>query len=289
MRAHVVTLIFAALASAHPPFDVPNNASDVLAASEAVVARMNETGCVATQWHVLSAQKQLVSGLNYFLVLAIAQVLPGALYPAWHLCSARVYTDFAGVPQQVMWTHESASAVAAVPTSAGECSAELAAPAPMQSSATVHVTLMTAGGGGMMGGGMMTMSSHDEFVVLRVAWRLCGSMLVQAATCLDRNNATLALPTHSAMVATAAPPPAAASPAAAAQGLGSGTCPPELVPGFLIGLAVAAALGGVGVCTRMYFVNQRARPTPSPSQSRPSPSWELNEAAVRAAQLESRS
>ena len=94
-----------ALAAAHPPVDVLVNDTDVLSAAAAAVDAMSaDATAQVVEWHVLSARRQLVSGFNYFLVLAMAADRSEP-FVAWTLCSATVYTDFAGAvsPEQTAY------------------------------------------------------------------------------------------------------------------------------------------------------------------------------------------
>ena len=95
---------------AHPPVDVPLNDTDVQAAAGAVVRTMTGIG----KWRVFSARKQVVSGLNYFLIMGVATT--DAPWPRWMLCTAYVYTGFDGGVRQTSWTVETAVAVQTLPT-----------------------------------------------------------------------------------------------------------------------------------------------------------------------------
>ena len=166
MGRRFALLLLLGCVHAHPPHDAAFDDPDVQAIATESAAALN-----ATDWRLLSAQKQLVSGMNYFLVLAIAQQDAFMPFAAWRLCSCRVYTTFIG--GIVSLEHELAPAVAVPPAAAaqlndwgsgdadgggggGDCSAEMRAPSPLHSTATVEVSVMTGGGGG----GSIT--SHEE-------------------------------------------------------------------------------------------------------------------------------
>ena len=196
------------LAAAHPPVDVPVNDTDVLAAAAVAVDAMlaGDTTARVAEYHVLSARRQLVSGFNYFLVLAMAADR-NEPYAAWTLCSATVYTDFAGTVQDCATTHATPRASAprelarsgfAAPDG---CGGELSAPAPLESSATVEVAEMVEAG----------VVTHDERVELRECWHRCGAdgALVQHVWATLRTNETVRLAAATAARApSAAPAPA---------------------------------------------------------------------------------
>lgn len=276
MRSSLLTLLLPLLALAHPPHDADFEDPAVVAAAAAAAASQS-----ASDWRLVSVQTQLVSGMNYFLVMAMK--MQSEPYATWRLCSCRVYTTFSGDVVDMSatpWQPEVVPAAAhAVPAEdlPASCSAELEAPSPLMSTAAVTVTVMSSGGGGMMGGGG-GIASHDEYVHLREAWRLCGDgNLTQFVTATDRRNATMLLAIH-----------AMPSPGSAGAGAGGtvkpSSCPqaakdstPTAVVAFAFGLACAIA----GVWAHKKYAKDQASPAAQP-QGDSSSSWELNDAAVRA-------
>lgn len=226
------SLLLLPLALAHPPKDAPLDSDEVMGAANAVMDDM-KTSIPRTfgQWHVLSAQKQVVSGLSFTLVIAVATT--ESPWPTWWLCSASAYTSF-GEPatwevRDVTWTHEATTGVPRIDgVTVDDCSAELGSPQPLRSTATVQVTVMSGGGGGggmeiggggggvfggrrlQVGGGGSSFVSHNETVSLRESWRMCGTglnkdwykisstdaRLRQMVVATDRQGNEIALSTH---------------------------------------------------------------------------------------------
>ena len=110
-----------------------------------------------------------MSGFNYFLVLAMAADRSEP-YAAWTLCSATVYTDFAGAVQDILTTHAAPQTSAPRDVSHSGfsapdgCGGELSAPAPLASRATVEVAEMIEAG-------VVT----RRRVELRECWHRCGA------------------------------------------------------------------------------------------------------------------
>ena len=275
MRASFLVFLLP-LARAHPPVDVDANDASVLAAATAAAANAS-----ASSYTVLSAQRQTVSGLNYFLVLAVEQEA------GWRLCSSNIYTSFGGaiytIANQIEPQLESSAPID--DSAPDSCSAELASPSPLESVATVTVTEMhSSGGGGMMGGGSVSFDSHDEHVRLREAWRVCGGLRTKFVVSTNRTGGLLTLSLVS-------------EPADAPNGDGGATG--AVVLTFFV-VAAAFAFG-------LWLCHKKAAPPPSGSASPPTTShnmaspyqsgrlgsvcaaassessgWELNDAAISA-------
>ncbi|KAL1510235.1 hypothetical protein AB1Y20_006561 [Prymnesium parvum] len=207
MARRALSLVALALAlagvHAHPPVDVPLDSLDVqAAASEAVRARNHSVaarGAAIASWRVVSAQRQMVNGFMFFLVVAAGHGRLGSASPYldWRLASVAVYTTFEGEVQSNSWEEsplEVASPRDGPPEDeeVGACGKELSAPAPLVSTASVQVTRMSA----------MLVSSHVENVTLRSSWWACGDTLTSSAVVTDRYNQTHVMPkaTHTLQV-----------------------------------------------------------------------------------------
>ena len=245
-----------ALAAAHPPVDVLVNDTDVLSAAAAAVDAMSaDATAQVVEWHVLSARRQLVSGFNYFLVLAMAADRSEP-FVAWTLCSATVYTDFAGAVQDILTTHAAPQTSAPRDVSHSGfsapdgCGGELSAPAPLASRATVEVAEMIEAG----------VVTHSERVELRECWHQCGAdgALTQHVWATTRTNETLRL---AAATAARAPSPAPAPAPTKTTGQCAEQCAEGVPTQLLLGFGVVSTLLALvtGIVTYTVAVRSRER------------------------------
>ena len=241
--------------------------------------------------------KQLVAGLNFFLVLGVDVGIPGQVHPSWQLLSASAYTDFAGNVDSVsIATEPQVPADLRPPDDEGQCTAEMYA---VEATAVVTVTKMvessatggiSGGFGGGLGGGMGGSSfvSHDEYVRMRTSIRRCGDQMQEIVEVTDRDNSTFTLDTYTYSAPATPPPPISPDNVSAS-------------PVFALGVLGAFVCGFVVLGVWYWFCLGNREPSSSTDEITSSPSgislesapensqntsmWELNDAARQAGEL----